>query len=206
MTSVIVSGNDLPPDPGLPVPKRPTTDLRPSRPVTTDEFLVVGARVGDASALGALYDAHADSLFTLALRLSGSRADAEDALHDLFVGLPELLRRYDEHGRLDAWLKAVIARMVLTQRRTARRRDDLMQRAATSETVQLSTNPDWSTIDLDRAIAALPATLRAVFVLKQIEGYSHDNIAELLGITSGASRVRFTRAVRQLRLLLEPRK
>ncbi len=74
-----------------------------------------------------------------------------------------------------------------------------------ADLVQPTTNDAWTAIDLDQAVATLPEPLRMVFVLKQIEGYSHDDIAGLLGITSGASRVRFVRALRQLRLRLEPR-
>jgi RNA polymerase sigma-70 factor (ECF subfamily) len=202
---MVVSGQDLPPDPDALMPTARITDRRESLQASPDEVLVVRARTGEPEALAALYARYADPLYTLALRLAGAPADAEDALHDLFVGLPELLRRYDERGRLESWLKGVIARLVLVERRTARRREDLVARAADADLPQSTSQEPWSAIDLDRALAALPDSLRAVFVLRQVEGYSHDDIATLLGISSGASRVRFLRAVRQLRFLLEPR-
>src|ERR1041385_7338628 len=62
--------------------------------------LIAAARRGSADALGALYDRHAGPLLAIAYRLLQSRADAEDVVHDVFVGLPELLRKYEERGAL----------------------------------------------------------------------------------------------------------
>src|SRR5213592_1845061 len=64
--------------------------------------LVGGVRDGDPAALGLLYDAFGAGLFRLAYRLTGTREDAEDVVHDVFVGLPEALTRYEERGRLGA--------------------------------------------------------------------------------------------------------
>jgi RNA polymerase sigma-70 factor (ECF subfamily) len=86
--------------------------------------------------------------------------------------------------------------MALMRMRSARRR-----REATLEDGHFVSDPTSAgeQSDLDQHIAALPTTLRAVLVLRQIEGYSHEEIGALLGISSGASRVRFSRAVQQLR-------
>ena len=62
----------------------------------------------------------------------------------------------------------------------------------------------WGALDLERAIASLPESARVVFVLRQLEGHSHEEIASLLGISSGAARFRYLRALRQFRALLEP--
>src|SRR6266540_3766472 len=92
--------------------------------MTAPEDLVRGIRQGDPRALGALYDAFAGGLFRLAYRLTGSRQDAEDVVHDVFVGLPEALGRYEERGRLDAWLRRVTARVALMRlRRSNHRRE-----------------------------------------------------------------------------------
>src|SRR5258705_13847434 len=84
-------------------------------------------RLGDAEALGELYDAFGASLFRLAYRLTGTRDDAEDGVHDGFVGLPEALGRYEERGRLGAWLSRVPARLALMppRRRNHRRAAEL---------------------------------------------------------------------------------
>jgi len=80
---------------------------------------------GSTDALAALYRLHAPSLFRLARRMTASVQDAEDALHDLFVGLPESLHKYDERGSLQGWLKRVLVRLVLMHHRAARRRREV---------------------------------------------------------------------------------
>jgi RNA polymerase sigma factor (sigma-70 family) len=87
---------------------------------------VVRARLGEAEALAALYHRHGQQLFGLAWWLTGSHADAEDVVQDLFVGLPEALRRYEERGRLEAWLRAVVVRLVLMRKRAERRRREVV--------------------------------------------------------------------------------
>ena len=85
--------------------------------------------------------------------------------------------------------------MTLMRLRSAKRR-----REAILDEHQPAAEPDTENeSDLERHIAALPLTLRAVVVLRQVEGYSHEEIGALLGISAGASRVRFNRAVQRLR-------
>jgi RNA polymerase sigma-70 factor (ECF subfamily) len=159
--------------------------------------LVEAVRAGDAAALGAVYDAHAPALHRVAFRLTGSAADAEDVVHDLFVGLPEALARYEDRGQLGAWLARAAVRLCLMRLRGARRRREapLIDEHAAAAGAEATA----ARADLARAVGALPASLRAVFVLKVVEGYPHDDVAAALGITSGASRVRLARALRLLR-------
>jgi RNA polymerase sigma-70 factor (ECF subfamily) len=170
----------------------------------TDAEAIDRARRGDAAGLATLYHRHAAELFRLARRLLASSADAEDALHDLFVGLPELLERYQHSERLAPWLRGVLVRICLgrlrrdrERRRIVELREDLVEFRPHNET-------PWDAVDLERAISALSDAERAVFVLRQIEGYTHEEIGACLGISSGAARVRYIRAVRRLRKLLEP--
>jgi RNA polymerase sigma-70 factor (ECF subfamily) len=171
-------------------------------PLASVEDLVRAARAGDPDGIAGLYDRYAPSLYRVALRLSGSAADAEDVVHDVFVGLPEALRRYEEHGSLHAWLSRVTARTMLMRARSGRRRreEPLDDAAGASSPLRADARADAS--DAERAVCALPDGLRAVFVLRQIEGYAHDEIAALLGISVGASRVRLARALDALRRAL----
>ncbi|PYO64311.1 MAG: hypothetical protein DMD71_13475, partial [Gemmatimonadetes bacterium] len=85
---------------------------------------MAAARRGEPPALAALYRAHGAAVFRLAYRLTGTREDAEDVVHDVFVGLPEALLRYEERGRLQSWLKRVAARVALMRlRQRGRRRE-----------------------------------------------------------------------------------
>src|SRR5260370_36089752 len=84
--------------------------------------LIAEARGGSPDALSALYLEHGVALFRLAYRLVGAREDAEDVVHDVFVGLPDALRRYEERGSFAAWLKRVTARVALMRLRSGKRR------------------------------------------------------------------------------------
>jgi RNA polymerase sigma-70 factor (ECF subfamily) len=168
-------------------------------PTTDPAATVRRARDGEPGALGELYAAHAAAVMALAYRLTGSRADAEDVLHDVFLGLPEALRRYDERGSFESWLKRVAARAALTRMRSAGRRREV----ALDDEAEPSRRAEAEAVEprlaLERALARLPDGLRAVFVLKEVEGRPHAEVAGLLGITQGASEVRLCRAVKTLR-------
>jgi RNA polymerase sigma-70 factor (ECF subfamily) len=162
--------------------------------------LIAGARAGSPDALSALYLEHGAALFRLAYRLVGAREDAEDVVHDVFVGLPDALRRYEERGSFAAWLKRVTARVALMRLRSdKRRREVTLDDAAAQSEPAMTSERDG----LQAAVNTLPDHLRAVLVLKEIEGYAHAEIADLLGISEGASRVRLTRALERLRHRLE---
>jgi len=174
--------------------------VTPDSVPTTDE-LVKSARAGEHSGIAGLYDRYAAALFRTAYRLTGSAADAEDVVHDVFVGLPEALRRYEERGRLDAWLTRVTVRVALMSARRTKRRYEAPLKEAAAVCDECS-DASAEHAELRRAVMSLPSALRDVLVLKQIEGYSHEEIGALLGITSGASRVRLARAIDRLRRML----
>jgi len=134
-----------------------------------------------------------------ASRVLQSRADAEDVVHDVFVGLPEALRRYEERGALGAWLRKVTARVALMRLReeSAHRTEPL-----DDGSVAATTNAPDETLTIERALQRLSPGLRAVLVLKEIEGFSHAEIAGMLDISVGASEVRLHRALRTLRAVL----
>jgi RNA polymerase sigma-70 factor (ECF subfamily) len=166
--------------------------------------LIARTRGGDPAALGELYARHGRAMLALARRLTGSAADAEDVLHDVFLGLPEALRRYDERGTLESWLKRVTARVALNRLRTRGRTREVPLADAPHGTPHGTPHDSRSADALDllalqAAIDALPDALRVVLVLKEIEGYSHAEVAALLDITRGASEVRLHRAVAALR-------
>lgn len=164
------------------------------------------ARDGSRAALGELYRAHADGVFRLAYRITGSREDAEDVLQDVFVGLLHALSSYDERGRFESWLKRVTARTALMRLRAQRRRGEQSLEPATEAVAGRADghagDAGAHSIDrlaVDRALSRLPQSLRAVFLLREVEGYAHDEIAGLLGISAGASATRLSRAWTVLR-------
>src|SRR4051812_29781367 len=162
---------------------------------TSIALLVSRVRAGHADAIGELYARVAERLGTLAQRLTGSREDAEDVLHDVFLGLPEALRHYDERGRLEPWLRRVTARVALIRLRARRRRREVDVPPELRTDAAPHGHPGLDDrVALAQAVDALPDALRAVLVLKLVEGYSHGEIAALLDITPRASEQRLHRA------------
>jgi RNA polymerase sigma-70 factor, ECF subfamily len=165
-------------------------------------------RAGQPDAIALCYEAHASALLALAYRLTGSRDDAEDIVHDVFVGLPQALRHYEERGQFGAWLKRITARTAMMQQRRARNRRE------TPRDVDVFPSMEDADEDAQRAtvrsrvadaLNRLSPALRTVFVLKMVEERTHAEIAALLGISAGTSEVRLSRAVAQLRSLLGDR-
>src|SRR5262245_11905986 len=154
----------------------------------------------DASqGIAELYGRYGADLFRLAYRLTGTKEDAEDVVHDVFVGLPEALKGYEERGRLDAWLRRITARVALMKLRGRQRRAEVRLETG----MGLGSNPaSTDVIALRSAVADLPEPLRHVLILKEVEGYSHGEIGDMLGISVISSRVRLARAKRRLRKTL----
>lgn len=176
-----------------------------ARQVQTDSFagrdnhaLIAAARGGSSDALGALYDRFARDLLGVAYRLLQSGEDAEDVVHDVFVGLPELLRKYEERGQFAAWLKKVTARVALARIRDSARTEPVDE----TKLHRIEPRDPEDAISLEAALRKLTPGLRAVLVLKEIEGFSHAEVAQMLDISVGASEVRLHRAIQALRALL----
>ncbi|MHB1071010.1 MAG: RNA polymerase sigma factor, partial [Gemmatimonadaceae bacterium] len=125
-------------------------------------------------------------------------------VHDIFVGLPEQLTRYVEIGAFGPWLRTLTIGLAHLHLRRDVRRGRLLANKSLMNALSGATREPGTAIDVERAVASLPDRLRVVFVLKQWEGYAHDEIATMLNITPGTSRVRHLRALRVLRALLEP--
>lgn len=187
----------------LPSSRRADTTLSSSEPSQSElAETIARARAGGSAALAELYAWYAPDLLRLLTRLLASRAQAEDIVHDLFVGLPEHLARYQERGTFRAWLRATGIGMARMAARRELRRTRVLSSAATTAP-SFGTHDPGVTLDVERAVGRLPEPLRQVFVLKQWEGYSHEEIALLLDISPGASRVRHSRALDTLRSFLD---
>jgi RNA polymerase sigma-70 factor (ECF subfamily) len=162
---------------------------------------LVRAHAGDMTALGELFAEFADPVYRAALRLTRSRADAEDVTQDVFVRLSGALGGFTgTTTQFGGWIRRVAVRQALMQLRGGRRR-----REVTVEGIAELFARDDDALDrltIDAALERLSEEHRLVFLLKEVEGYEHREIAELLGISVANSEVRLHRARRQLRELL----
>ena len=168
-------------------------------PEPSDARLVADAARGHPDALGGLYSRYAKQLLAVAYRLMQNRDEAEDVVHDVFVGLPEALRRYEERQALGAWLRTITARVALMRLRQQSARPVAV---LDERTLPAKATPVDAALTIERALRALSPNLRAVLVLKEIEGFTHAEIAAMLDISVGASEVRLHRALQTLRKML----
>ena len=172
-----------------------------SVPCADDVALARQAHSGSPTAIAELYQRYGRAVYRIAYRLTGSQADAEDVLQDVFLGLPEALRTYAARGSLGAWIGRVATRAALMRLRSVRRKNEVtFEESAVHPT---TTSAPADRLAIQAAIEALPDALRVVFVLRAVEGYSHSEIASLLGIRVGSSKVRFHRARKRLRRYLD---
>jgi RNA polymerase sigma-70 factor (ECF subfamily) len=164
--------------------------------------LIYRAQQGDGAAFEALYRAHAGRVYALCLRLTADAAQAEERTQDAFVRAWERLATFRGESAFSSWLYRLTVNEVLLGRRAERRRE---QRVVTSDdpaALERSRGADASSgsaLDLERAVAALPPGAREVFVLHDVEGYRHEEIAQLAGIAVGTSKAQLFRARRLLR-------
>ena len=158
------------------------------------------AQAGDATAFRALYDAHVGRVYALCLRLAGDRQQAEEHAQDVFVRAWERLGSFRGESAFSTWLHRLAVNEVLQARRAAGRRSARVELAedggASREAGQRPAPPAG---DLGQAIARLPEGARTVFVLHDVEGYQHDEIAQMTGIAVGTSKAQLFRARRLLR-------
>jgi len=163
----------------------------------SDAAQIAAAADGSRDALAALYERHGGTVYALALRMLGNPSDAEDVLQDVFVGLPQALRRYEERGTFAAWLRLVTARAALARRRHLRPMESLDPTLGAPRT-DLALR-----VDLEAALARLPDSLRIPFILRAVEGLSHGEIGALLELSPANAMQRFSRACKLLRGYLD---
>jgi RNA polymerase sigma-70 factor, ECF subfamily len=183
-----------------PLPQRTPTD--PGDDAVPDRALVerVSAR-RDGIAFRVLYARHTPALYAMAMRFTGEPADAQDAVHDTWLRAIEALSRFEWRSSLRTWLVSILLnrlRELERQQRHVLPLEDELPTEAPPEGLPRDVDP----IDLEAAIHSLPPGYRRVLVLHDGEGFTHEDIAALLGISPGTSKSQLSHARRHLRRAL----
>jgi RNA polymerase sigma-70 factor (ECF subfamily) len=167
--------------------------------------LVRQAQAGDDEAFGALYKAHVGRVHALCLRLAGDVHAATDLTQDVFVRAWEALPSFRGESALGSWLHRLAVNVFLGERRMTGRRERRVMATGDPGALERPEEPPppGTRLDLEQAIAALPERARLVFVLHDVEGYQHGEIAQMAGIAEGTSKAQLFRARRLLREALE---
>jgi RNA polymerase sigma-70 factor, ECF subfamily len=190
VTTVALSLRNPAQDPAAAAPPRPTEGLMSD---------VARARAGDAGAFRALYEAHVGRVYALCLRLTGQAAEAEETTQDVFVRAWERLATFRGESRFGTWLYRLAVNQVLMRRRTAARRRRRVDVLPEPPDAGVAPRDVETALELEQAIAALPEGCRTVFVLHDIEGWRHEEIAAETGTAVGTSKAHLFRARRLLR-------
>ena len=177
--------------------------MTPNSELDDRELVARFLRSRDEAAFRAIYRRHTPALYALALRLLAPRTlDAEDVIQEAWIRAVERLGRFRWEAALRTWLGGIVVNCCRERLREGWRWepsiDDGSEGSPDAEAPPLEL-----TIDVDRALAALPAGCRGVFVLHDVEGRTHQEIGLLLGISAGTSKSQLFHARRRLRALLE---
>jgi RNA polymerase sigma-70 factor (ECF subfamily) len=163
--------------------------------VRGDLEIVRRARSGDRHAFEDVYRTHVGRVYAVCLRLSANPEQAAEWTQDTFVRAWEMLGSYRGESAFSTWLHRVTVNVALHALRTDRRRTTHFQGTDDLESYdRAGYTPDEESFDLEKAVAALPNRTRAVFVLHDIEGYPHAEIAEMMDIKTGTSKALLHRA------------
>ena len=166
---------------------------------TTDAELANRAGLGDKAAFKQLYERYHPRVYAIAFRLCGQYTLADEITQDCFIRLWHKLPHYRGESQFSTWLHSLSVNQALNSMRThksfwAR----FLSIEAQAEAVALPDNYS----ELDRLILRLPERARIVFVLNAIEGYRHEEIAQLMGIAVGTSKAQYHRAKQLLQEML----
>lgn len=159
--------------------------------------LVRRARSGDLAAFEGLYHRHVGRIYAVSLRMVADAALAEELTQEAFVRAWRKLDSFRGGSAFATWLHRLAVNLVLDRLRSRRRRRQLDEQAVPPP--RPAAADPAAELDLERAIARLPPRARTVFVLYDVEGYRHQEIAEMLGLSVGATKAHLHRARRRLR-------
>lgn len=169
-----------------------------------DQLLVKRAQEGDTEAFEALYHQHIGRVYAVCLRMCREKGKAEEMAQEAFVGAWEKLASFRGESQFSTWLHRLTVNVVLgALRKQGRRgeRETVLDDLSHLEHPTREAHPG-DVADLESAMDTLPDGARAAFILHDVEGYKHHEIAEMTGIATGTSKAHVHRARKLLREVL----
>jgi RNA polymerase sigma-70 factor, ECF subfamily len=184
------------------------TNKTPATKAATDARLIARAQQGDEEAFSALFEAHKRRVYSLCLRMTGNTAEAEDLTQEAFLQLYRKISTFRGESAFSTWLHRLAVNVVLMHLRKKglqqvsldemdTSQSEPVKRDYGSDDLRLTGSVDR--IGLQTAIADLPPGYRTVFVLHDVEGYEHNEIAEIMKCSVGNSKSQLHKARMKLR-------
>ncbi len=162
------------------------------------QIMIQGCLNNDRASQKQLYDAYKNAMYSVCFRICGNQDDAKDALQEGFIEVFKSLSAYRAESTIGAWIKTIIARKAL---RKLKKLSFVSETEAISESVEFDS--DISGEELQNAIMMLDVGYRSVFVLYEVEGYSHREVSQMLKISEGTSKSQLHYAKKKLQSILQ---
>lgn len=177
----------------------------------SDAALVEACRRGRTDAFERLFHLHGPKMKSIALNLMGNTHDAEDAVQEAFLKVYRGLGNFKGQSAFSTWVYRILVNACYDMRRRGLRQVDTVAPHEDSEEQPLDRAPAPAAnhplrMALEKCVVQLSEAQRVVFLLYEVEGFSHAEIGKMLGITEGASKNRLFEAKRELRRLLSARR
>src|SRR5215510_13646863 len=186
---------------------KPKTELAPQ----SDHALAIAAGEGDMGAFEQLYERHNRRVYSLCLRMTQNEAEAEDLTQEAFIQLFRKIGSFRGESAFTTWLHRLTVNQVLMHfRKRSVKLERTTEEGETPEQVVRGTEnpnsmPVLDRIALTNAVNQLPSGYRTVFVLHDVEGHDHEEIAKILGVAVGTSKSQLHKARMKLRSILRTR-
>ena len=165
----------------------------------TEVQLIERCLAHDRLAQKALYNRYKTAMYTLAYRMTNDFGLADEVLQDAFLQAFRYLHTFRQDSTFGAWLKTIVVRTAYKKIKRSVHFEDIEQH--TKDHIDWGNHLD--TEYLEQAIQALPTGYRSVFILIEIEGYTHQETGEILGIAEGTSKSQLYHAKKRLRAILD---
>ncbi|HEX2190310.1 MAG TPA: sigma-70 family RNA polymerase sigma factor [Longimicrobiaceae bacterium] len=166
--------------------------------------LIESAKQGDGGAIQALYGLYSRRVYAIVRRLAGEDALAEDWAQETWIRALRALPAFRGDSRFSTWLHRIAVNTALHARRGRERRAGREEPLADEVVARPSGGDAVLRLRLERAIARLPEGMRRVLVLHDVEGYTHEEIGEMLGIAPGTCKSQLFKARARMRQILAP--
>ncbi|MFC3811366.1 RNA polymerase sigma factor [Lacihabitans lacunae] len=162
----------------------------------TENELIEACLISNRFAQRTLYDRYKKAMYTLAYRLTGDFDDANDVLQDAFLEVFKNLSNFRKDSLLGAWIKTIVARKAYQKFKKVK---FLEIREDFNDSELILWDQQMNAEYLEKAILDLPDGFRTVFVMIEIEGFTHKEVGELLGIAEGTSKSQLFHAKKRLK-------
>ncbi|HUE96048.1 MAG TPA: RNA polymerase sigma factor [Longimicrobiaceae bacterium] len=169
-----------------------------------EDTLIERAKRGDAGAIRTLYERNADRVYAVVRRIAGDDSRAEDWTQEAWLRVFRALPGFRGDALFSTWVHRIAINTALHARRSTRRYEQHVTGRAVLPDVSSRLDHPHLRLDLATAVDRLPSRMRRVLVLHDIEGYTHEEIADMLGITAGTCKSQLFKARAKLREMLEP--